>query len=217
MDSFKRKNYLPKKSFQLRLMGKIYLAIVIIVIILSGSIYLVNTKSIADSKNEIRSELTKFAQTPEDARSGLKYLFEVNKLKDGLLLALGTLESNMFKAFAASILLSLVIVMTIFLVLSHRIAGPIYRFEQTLIAVREGDLSVRINLRGKDELKELADHFNNMTITLNQKMNDLQKTITVLHDILNNNTKLTSAERDALNENIAKAAALINQFKIAYN
>jgi len=43
---------------------------------------------------------------------------------------------------------------------SHRIAGPLYRFEQTLQGVGEGDLSQRVQLRRYDELKDLGDEIN---------------------------------------------------------
>jgi len=46
---------------------------------------------------------------------------------------------------------------------SHRIAGPIYRFEQSAKTIAEGDLSLRIHLRKGDELHELAECFNVMT------------------------------------------------------
>ncbi len=43
---------------------------------------------------------------------------------------------------------------------SHRIAGPMYRFSKTFEAVREGDLSIRANLRKHDYLGEVADAMN---------------------------------------------------------
>jgi len=43
---------------------------------------------------------------------------------------------------------------------SHRIAGPLYRFEQTLQGVSQGDLSQRVQLRRYDELKDFGDQIN---------------------------------------------------------
>ena len=44
--------------------------------------------------------------------------------------------------------------------LSHRIAGPLYRFERTLQGVSQGNLSVRVQLRRHDELKDFGDQIN---------------------------------------------------------
>ncbi len=50
--------------------------------------------------------------------------------------------------------------------ISHRIAGPIYRFEQTFKEIRQGNLRARIYLRQKDEMKPLAGAFNEMMASL---------------------------------------------------
>ena len=45
---------------------------------------------------------------------------------------------------------------------SHRIAGPLYRFEQVCRQVAEGELDVHTGLRESDELKDLSNAFSNM-------------------------------------------------------
>lgn len=60
----------------------------------------------------------------------------------------------------------LVILITI--VLSHRIAGPIYRFEQTFKAMAQGQLNQKIYLRKADEAKELGNLINQF----NQQLSD---------------------------------------------
>jgi len=57
---------------------------------------------------------------------------------------------------------SLALVFGLSLVFSHFIAGPIYRFEKTLEGMRDGDLTMVVRLRTRDEFKELADLFNQM-------------------------------------------------------
>ncbi|MFA7576895.1 MAG: methyl-accepting chemotaxis protein [Candidatus Muiribacteriota bacterium] len=52
------------------------------------------------------------------------------------------------------------------LMLSHKIAGPVYRFEQSAKQIANGDLGLRIKLRKGDELSELSDIFNRMTANL---------------------------------------------------
>jgi methyl-accepting chemotaxis protein len=56
------------------------------------------------------------------------------------------------------------------IVLSHKIAGPIYRFERTLQEVGQGNLSLRIHLRKHDELQELGAEFNRALAFLDGQM-----------------------------------------------
>ena len=69
----------------------------------------------------------------------------------------------------ASVLLQDVIVTIVFMIVfvaftgilgSHKVAGPIYRFEQVLRKVQRGDISEIIRLRKGDLLQDLAEEFN---------------------------------------------------------
>jgi methyl-accepting chemotaxis protein len=52
------------------------------------------------------------------------------------------------------------------LYVSHRFAGPIYRFERSAQALASGDLTHRVSLRTGDELLELQEEFNEMAANL---------------------------------------------------
>jgi methyl-accepting chemotaxis protein len=52
------------------------------------------------------------------------------------------------------------LVMLASLLLSHRIAGPLYRFETTLDQMKKGCLTTSIHLRDKDQGKDLAQKIN---------------------------------------------------------
>ena len=52
---------------------------------------------------------------------------------------------------------------------SHRIAGPLYRFRKVMKTVASGDLSVRFTLRKKDYLEKEADLFADMIAALRDK------------------------------------------------
>ena len=62
------------------------------------------------------------------------------------------------------------VVAIISLLVSHRIAGPIYRFGKSFESVASGDLTHRVILRRTDELQETAKSFNAMIETLQQKL-----------------------------------------------
>lgn len=55
------------------------------------------------------------------------------------------------------------------IVLSHRIAGPIYRMKKTLDEVVEGNYSLRLRLRRTDELKDVAESMNKVIEILENK------------------------------------------------
>lgn len=54
------------------------------------------------------------------------------------------------------------------IVLSHKIAGPMYKFRKTFKQIKEGNTNLRINLRPKDEFKEVALEFNSMMDSLSK-------------------------------------------------
>lgn len=55
------------------------------------------------------------------------------------------------------------------LLVSHKIAGPVYRLKKSMEQVSAGDLSLLIKLREGDELQELKDSFNEMVNSLRQR------------------------------------------------
>lgn len=59
------------------------------------------------------------------------------------------------------------------MLLTHRIAGPLFRFEKTLESMKQGDLTDTIYLRSKDEGKELAGKINDFNQGLSIKIRSL--------------------------------------------
>lgn len=49
------------------------------------------------------------------------------------------------------------------LIISHRLAGPLYRIEQDIAKVAQGDLTKAIHVRQKDEFKSLARILHDLT------------------------------------------------------
>jgi len=69
-----------------------------------------------------------------------------------------------------SLLLITPLVAIVSLFLSHRMAGPVYRMEKTLVAIANGDISGRITLRKHDEFKALADRINLVVNSMRNKV-----------------------------------------------
>ncbi len=74
--------------------------------------------------------------------------------------------------------------------LTHKIAGPLYRFQQSCRDVSSGNLSLRIKLRRFDEAQEIAKTFNEMTEKLDQSVKRMKRIIREENDSSLLKTKL---------------------------
>lgn len=79
-------------------------------------------------------------------------------------------------------LLAATVFMTLFV--SHKIGGPLYRLDKTLKAVGEGDLTLRVNLRQRDQLTDFASGINRMTGSLDLRVGRIKGAVTALKDRL---------------------------------
>lgn len=108
---------------------------------------------------------------------GVFSLFSFNTFSivyDNYHLQLGVTPGILFKKILSTQWLFVVVggavVVIITLILTHRVAGPFYRFEKTLDEMVEGDISSKIVLRQKDEGKELAQKINAFNYLLGDKL-----------------------------------------------
>lgn len=67
-------------------------------------------------------------------------------------------------AVKAALYLGLMLFISLYV--SHRFAGPIYRFERSARTLGEGNLAHRVSLRTGDELQEFQEEFNGMAAGL---------------------------------------------------
>lgn len=113
------------------------------------------------------------------------------------------------------------------ILVSHKIAGPLYRFEKVLEIIKHGDLSHRFSLRSSDELRELADGLNSFTETFDKKVSDIKaeiKDISEIAEKLENGIRekrLTDEEITKLSIELEKrageAASAVAYFKTSHN
>ena len=73
------------------------------------------------------------------------------------------------------ILLGGVAVGVMVLFLSHRVAGPFFRFEKTLDKMTDGDFSERIQLRKRDEGKILGEKINEFNGMLSNRLENIRQ------------------------------------------
>jgi methyl-accepting chemotaxis protein len=77
-----------------------------------------------------------------------------------------------------------ILMMVVTLLLTHRIAGPFFRFETTLDEMIERNLSCRIFLRKKDEGKELGQKINELNRVLSADLVRLLENASQVQELL---------------------------------
>ena len=146
--TWRRRNYFIRKDFQGKFVLRFFLAILIgaIVFTIILSIFSGHTMTVTYEDSSLRLD-----RTP-------KALF-----------------LHMVRAYGVYILVLGVVVSVFSLFLSHRIAGPLFRFERSVEEVTRGNLAFRITLRKNDEGKELAGLMNTMVTSLSGQIRDMRQ------------------------------------------
>jgi methyl-accepting chemotaxis protein len=108
---------------------------------------------------------------------GIFSFFSANTLSivyDNYHLQLGTTPGILFKKMLSTqwlfIVIGGIVIIFITLRLTHRVAGPFFRFEKALAEMMAHDISKKIVLRQKDEGKELAQRVNEFNLALSRQL-----------------------------------------------
>ena len=100
----------------------------------------------------------------------------------------------------------------VMILLSHRLAGPLFRFQVVLDELSSGNLTMRFNLREKDQLKELADRMNGMAGVMDWKIGEIKSNAAEISAIVEELRSVPAAQppfsRDPLQEITKKLTAL---------
>ncbi len=107
---------------------------------------------------------------------GLDLIWTVSKVVNDHPMMQPLLEDmfSMVPLFIIKIGMYMIIVLIVSAVVSHRMAGPIFKFEKSCATVASGDLTHRVCLRKGDQLTDLQDQFNNMTDAVNETVKQLE-------------------------------------------
>ena len=145
--TYKRRQYFIKKDFQFKFILKFCLIVLIGTILSTGLLFLFSQGTLTSSFQQSRLVIknTSLAILPAVIYTNL------------ITLGLITLAT---------------IVVTLFV--SHKIAGPLFRFEKELKDIEKGDLTKSIKLRKKDQTTDLADSLNKMTASLHGKVLEIR-------------------------------------------
>ncbi len=95
--------------------------------------------------------------------------------------------------------------MAVMLFISHKIAGPLFRFEKGIKEVAQGDLRVKVNLRKKDQLSDISTALNQMTSSIHEKISHIDARL----------SQIEGMDNGRMGEEIAALKSDIrNQFKL---
>jgi len=139
----KRKRYFINKEFQLRFIVRFCLLILIGVIISTGLLFLLTHGTLTSSFRDSRLVIESTASAIAPA------VIYTNLITLGLI------------SLAA---------LVVTLIVSHKIAGPVYRFEKEMKEIGEGDLTKKVKLREKDQIKGMVESINTMITSLHGKV-----------------------------------------------
>jgi len=139
ISSIFRRRYLVKPGYQLRLALTLFTYIIAYSIILGFIMFY-----------PLYREIYAVANVEEQARASAVALYLHKRVWLGM--------------FVVAVLAAMHAVLS-----SHRIVGPIERFEKMIEAFTKGDYSRRIRIRKKDEMKELEYLINNLAESLEKR------------------------------------------------
>ncbi len=113
---------------------------------------------------------------------GLFWYMSLNTLTTGYVGSQLRIENTSSFFYPSIIIANLIVVMIVGVIgiiglifISHKIAGPLYRFEASLKEISGGDLTHRVSTRKKDQLKDLADSLNDFTSKIDGRIHDMQQ------------------------------------------
>lgn len=144
---YRRRQYFIKKEFQSKFIMKFCLIILVGVLISTGLLLLFSHGTLTSSFHQSRLIIK------NTAIAILPAVIYTNLITLGLI----TLAA-----------------IVVILFVSHKIAGPMFRFEKEIKEIGLGDLTKTIRLRKKDQITEIAEDLNKMTASLHEKVVDIQ-------------------------------------------
>lgn len=98
------------------------------------------------------------------------------------------LPSSLIITFIVQLVLILLLTIAINLFVSHKIGGPVYRYEQSLNTILKGDLRVDVRTRQGDQLKSMVIALNGWQSSMRQVFSRCHS----LHDEINRNLERIS-------------------------
>ncbi|MCM8784365.1 MAG: cell wall metabolism sensor histidine kinase WalK [Candidatus Omnitrophica bacterium] len=151
----RRRVYFIEKKFQLRFIIKFCILVILGSLFIGGLLYVFTRGSTTVTFENLRATV----KTTAD------FLFPI---------LIQTILVTTILVGIATIILTLFV--------SHKIAGPLYRFKNELSSVGKGDLSRNFQIRKNDQLQDLALSMNEMINRLRENFMELKKRYAILKE-----------------------------------
>jgi len=116
------------------------------------------------------------------------------------------LRNKLMRIFIIAVLLSIILALVIGFLNGGGIVKSIEKLRQGIVAVNKGDFEQRVELHSKDEIEELADFFNQMTVQLKTARQQIEEYTKDLENKVIQRTAQLEAVHKVLLENEKMAA-----------
>ena len=184
---YKRRNYLPKKSLQFRMIAQL---IAIMVFSMAISVGVTTMLYYRLSNVQFQGDVPVYYITEDVTQQSKSVPTALDVLVPALLVS-------------GVIMAAVIAVIGVFI--THRIAGAIYRFERSTEEIGNGNLSLTVRIRHKDAFQELANCFNDMLRKLGGQLK------VVREDVLRLKNTAQKGETDKI---VYKTLSDLDYFKI---
>jgi methyl-accepting chemotaxis protein len=224
---FRRKQYIIKPLFQLKISFIIVMTLLLATLITAASLYFSILNSVlpefSSDKLKQRIEIAadmrmrqvaRYSSEIEGSKEFEMFFPETAKmLSDYETQIVVQVLHEVNKNLVPWIMVLIALILSFGIFLTHRVAGPIYRFEQTIKTAMEGNLNTRIKLRWADEFKHLASSINDMLNSFSQRLIKLKKSSEKLESIAAQMESQAAGSSKELKELILENQKQANEIK----
>jgi methyl-accepting chemotaxis protein len=155
--AYRRKNYLIKKKFQLNFLSKFVILLLLEAVAIAALFMYISSNTITAGYQNSLLSVEKTAS-----------FFLVPFLLMTVIVAIAMGIAGLI----------------VFVFLSHRIAGPLYRFEKVIEDISGGDLTSRIDLRRTDQLTEIKEVLNSLIHSMDLRIGRIKDISDEMQEIL---------------------------------
>lgn len=222
-----RRCYLIKKGFQFRV--AIFITLLLVLVSASVALFIyfgivgLIIPEFSDESMVAKIKTARRVKDYEIVRYGLPQSEAIDIFKEAQLLSMHEKEvvsrilSRVNLHLLPRLFIFLILIGLLSLVISHRVAGPIYRFQNILREAEKGNFSPAVHLRKTDEFKELSGNFNLFFRSLSSQLNKIKASVNAIQvDIFDMQSRLEKASfvgKEEVVENIQDVMALLENLK----
>lgn len=187
-EKFKRRNYFIDKTFQAKFMIKFCIIVIISSVLIIGLLVFLSKGS-----TTVAIENTEVV---------------VKRTADFILPVI--IQTVLF-----TFLFSATAVLVLTMIVSHKMAGPLFRLKNEIDIIKDGDFRRNFNIRGNDQLQKFSQSLNEMHISLKEKHLGLKENYKKLKDYLEcRDYALSPEDKDELIKALQAVEEGLGQFKV---